>query len=412
MAWTLAEWSGWDPRRWSGAGGGAQWLRGWCGIAGPVLFTAAWVAGSLCQAGYSAGRVQLSGLAALDARDPQIMIAGFVALGVCSVAFGAGLGSVAAAGKAGPGLVMAAGAAAIAAGAFRRDHLLLTGPGFAGESWHNQVHDVVSALAYAAMIAAPLVFARRFRGDPDWDSLRRPLQALALVSAVALALFASRAAGPWNPVVQRAAVTLALAAEVLLAARMLTLGPAQADTARVPLAASREGGVHSRTVQVTAGLVARDAWAPFGQLPTDESDPTDNTVLSFAWADPHVNYIGHTFDEIEHTENGALCTLLNRHDTATQTLMPMNMDALMVVAPAHLDFSSDEDARLIQAFVVRQYQCINLAVGTWHWGPYPTAMGSLRLFNIQGRRYVEDNRVVYLERDLGILVEAVIPRLA
>jgi len=170
--------------------------------------------------------------------------------------------------------------------------------------------------------------------------------------------------------------------------------------------------VQSRTVQVTAGLVARDTWAPFGQLPTDENDPTENTVLSFAWADPHVNYIGHTFDEIEHSENGALCTLLNRHDTATQTLMPMNMDALVVVAPAHVDFSSDEDASLIQAFVVRQYQCINLAVGTWHWGPYPTTPGSLRLFNIQGRRYVEDNRVAYLGRDLGILVEAVIRQLA
>jgi len=215
----------WGPRRRRGTGDGVQRLQGWCGIAAPVLFTAAWTAGSLCQVGYSAGRVQLSGLAALDARDPQIMIAGFVGLGVCSAAFGAGLGRIAAAGKAGPRLIIAAGVAAIAAGVFRRDHLLLTGPGFAGESWHNQVHDVVSALAYAAMIAAPLVLARRFRGDPDWGGLRRPLQILALVSAVALALFASGAAGPWNPVVQRAAVTLALAAEVLLAVRMLTLGP-------------------------------------------------------------------------------------------------------------------------------------------------------------------------------------------
>jgi len=185
------------------------------------LFTAAWVAGSLAQTGYSVTRVQLSGLAAVDARDPQIMIAGFLGLGACSVAFGAGLRRVAAAGRAGPWLIMAAGAAVMAAGLFRRDHLLLTGPGFGGESWHNQVHDVVSALAYAAMITAPLVLARRFRSEADWAGLRRPLQVLALGSASALALFASGATGPWTPVVQRVAVTLALATEVLVAARML-----------------------------------------------------------------------------------------------------------------------------------------------------------------------------------------------
>src|SRR5215831_15675737 len=63
-------------------------LAGWCGVAGPVLFTVAWLAGSLRQSGHSMAEVQLSGLAADDARDPQIMMAGFVALGVCSIGFG------------------------------------------------------------------------------------------------------------------------------------------------------------------------------------------------------------------------------------------------------------------------------------------------------------------------------------
>src|SRR6266480_3787475 len=52
------------------------------GVAGPVLFTVAWAAGSLRQAGHSAAEVQLSGLAAEDARNPQIMMAGFVLLGL------------------------------------------------------------------------------------------------------------------------------------------------------------------------------------------------------------------------------------------------------------------------------------------------------------------------------------------
>jgi len=195
------------------------------GVAGPLLFTAAWVVSSLRQAGHPAAEVQLSGLAAEDARDPQIMMAAFVVLGACSTGFGAALLRVTGRRSAGPWLVMAAGVAAVAAGAFRRDHMLLTGPGFGGESWHNQVHDVASGIAYAAMLAAPLVLGRRLRADPDWAVVCRPVQVLALASAVALAVFASQVAQPWNGVLQRAAVTLALTAEAVVAARMLTLPP-------------------------------------------------------------------------------------------------------------------------------------------------------------------------------------------
>ncbi len=199
------------------------------GVAGPVLFTVAWVVSSLRQAGHSAAEVQLSGLAAEDARDPLIMMAGFVVLGAGTVTFGVGLGRVTAARSAGRWLVVVAGAASVAAGMFRRDRMLLAGPGFAGESWHNQVHDMVSGVAYGAMLAAPLLLGRRWRDDPDWAMLSRPVQVLGLVSAAALAVFASGVAGPYNGVVQRIAVTLPLSAEILMAGRMLTMpatGPA------------------------------------------------------------------------------------------------------------------------------------------------------------------------------------------
>jgi hypothetical protein len=201
------------------------------GVAGPVLFTLAWVVSSLRQAGHSAAEVQLSGLAAEDARDPQTMMAGFILLGAGTVLFGAGLGRVTAGRSIGPWLVVVAGGAGVAAGVFRRDHMLLTGPGFAGESWHNQVHDVVSGVAYGAMLAAPLVLARRWRNDPDWAVLSRPVQVLALASGATLAVFASRIAEPYNGVVQRIAVTLPLTAELLLAGRMLTL-PVTGSSAR------------------------------------------------------------------------------------------------------------------------------------------------------------------------------------
>jgi hypothetical protein len=200
-------------------------LAAWGGVAGPVFFTAAWAVSSLRQSGHGAVEVQLSGLAAEDARDPQIMMAAFVVLGVCSIGFGAALRAalrtVPGHGSAGPWLVMTGGVAAVAAGVFRRDHVLLTGPGFGGESWHNQVHDVVSGVAYAAMLTAPLALAHTFRADPRWAVIARPIQVLALASAAAMVVFATGAVQPG--LVQRIAVTLALAAEVIVAARMLTL---------------------------------------------------------------------------------------------------------------------------------------------------------------------------------------------
>jgi Protein of unknown function (DUF998) len=199
-------------------------LAAWCGVAGPVLFTTAWMISSARQAGHSAVEVQLSGLAADDARNPQIMAAGFVVLGVCSILFGIELGRMTAPRSAGGWLTVLAGAATAAAGVFRRDHMLLVGPGFADESWHNQVHDVVSGVAYGAMLAAPLVLGLRFGADSDWAVLRRPVQLLALVSAVALTVFAARVIESWNGTVQRAAVTFALTTEILIAVRMLTTG--------------------------------------------------------------------------------------------------------------------------------------------------------------------------------------------
>jgi hypothetical protein len=46
-------------------------------------------------------------------------------------------------------------------------------------------------------------------------------------------VFASQVAEPWNGVVQRIAVTLALSAEVLIAARMLTLPLASSGARQV-----------------------------------------------------------------------------------------------------------------------------------------------------------------------------------
>jgi hypothetical membrane protein len=238
------------PPRGATRGAGTR-LGAIAGIAGPVAFTAAWAAASLLQTGHSATEVQISGLAAADARDPWIMIAGFVVLGGCSVAFGAALQSeLGGSGRAGPGprLIQAAGLLTVAAGLLRRDQMLLTAP--AHESWHNHAHDVVSAVIYVALVAAPLLLARRFRGDRRWGALRWPLVAETLATAAVLAVFFSPAVKSWDAVLQRIAVTLPLAAVVTLAARLLATGAASAGPGAPdpgPAAVGRLSWRHARS---------------------------------------------------------------------------------------------------------------------------------------------------------------------
>jgi hypothetical protein len=197
------------------------WLRTGSGVAGPVVFTAAWVASSLLQTGHSATRVLISGLAAPDARYPWIMIGGFVVLGGCSVGFGSALReALGGRGNAGlaPALIQAAGVLTVAAGLLRRDQMLLAGS--AGESWHNRAHDVLSIPIYAALIVGPLLLARKLRGEPRLRSLRVPVAVSALASAAVLAVFASPVLRPWEAVLQRVAVSLPLAAMAAVALRL------------------------------------------------------------------------------------------------------------------------------------------------------------------------------------------------
>jgi Protein of unknown function (DUF998) len=198
------------------------------GIAGPVGFTAGWVVASLRQTGHSATDVQISGLAAPDARDPGIMIAAFVLLGGCSVAFGSALhGALRPHPGAGPRLIQCAGVLAVAAGLLRRDHMMLGRPG-AGQSWHNNAHDAVSAVIYLLLVAVPLLLAARFRGDSYWRPLAVPALAGALATAAFLGLFAAGASAPSAGLLQRIAVTIPLAVLAAVAARLLA-APATAE---------------------------------------------------------------------------------------------------------------------------------------------------------------------------------------
>jgi hypothetical membrane protein len=185
------------------------------GVAGPAVFTSAWIVSSLRQTGHGATEVQISGLAAPDARDPWIMIAGFLVLGGCAVAFGEALHE--AIGGPAPRLIQGAGVLTIAAGLLRRDHLLLeAGP----VSWHNQAHTVVSLVIYVDLVIAQALLARAFARDAAWKPWRRWLAASAAGTTVLLIAYGANTSEPAAGLLQRVAVTVPLAAIAAIAVRL------------------------------------------------------------------------------------------------------------------------------------------------------------------------------------------------
>src|SRR5919201_5131067 len=156
-----------------------------------------------------------------------------------------------------------------------------------------------------------------------------------------------------------------------------------------------------RIIELAPQKLTPEDFAPFGVLPGDEGAPP-TADLEFLWNDGWVNYIAHTLDEVDVVDGALQCDALNRHDTHTQTLMPVSGDAVMVVAPPDVPLTNDDELSRVKAFIVRQHECVHLLRGTWHWGPYPVGADSVRIFNIQGRGYPTDNTVVQLARDLGV----------
>ncbi len=148
-----------------------------------------------------------------------------------------------------------------------------------------------------------------------------------------------------------------------------------------------------------------NAWREFGWVPVADVDPSDGIhSLEFSWEDAHLNYISHAPDELERDGDRFVLERLYHHDTHTQALMPLNGSSWIAVAPAFVDFSRTDHLDTLRAFLLDPLACIVLHRGTWHYGPYPLGDEPVRLLNLQGRRYEEDNAYVDLERVAGTRV--------
>lgn len=195
-----------------------------CGILGPVAFTAAWLVAQRRQDEYQVRNEHISGLAARDATDPQVMTAGFVALGACGVAFASALqrrfGPDA---GWGPALLGASGLASIAAGLFRRDRRSnFPGPGEpAGQSWVNDAHDAAAVAGTVAGTLGIAALAPRLARDPAYRDLAKPAIGAVGASAGLATWFLRDVLRPGNGILQRANVTIPLLFMARLGLRML-----------------------------------------------------------------------------------------------------------------------------------------------------------------------------------------------
>ena len=196
-----------------------------CGVLGPVAFTAAWLSAARRQDEYEVRHEHISGLAAKDAADPQVMTAGFLILGVCSIAFASTLDRrLGPRAGWGPAMIGAAGLATIVAGTFRRDRRSNSpGPGEAvGQSLENDLHDA-AAVAVAVMGTGGLsALAPRLAEDAGLAPLAPTAVAAAMTSLGLSAWFLRDVVRPWNGIVQRVSVTVPLAFMARLGLRLLT----------------------------------------------------------------------------------------------------------------------------------------------------------------------------------------------
>ena len=147
------------------------------------------------------------------------------------------------------------------------------------------------------------------------------------------------------------------------------------------------------TFAVQAEPLTAEAFAPFGQV-IDRGDMVMELRDGEAF---HLNVLSYDRHPLE-------CDHLNRHHRATQALVALaGRPTLVVVAPKEHDFSTRDHLSSVRAFVCDGPAGINLALGTWHWGPYPL-MDHVDLVNVQGKGFADDNEVAHLNRDLGVVV--------
>jgi len=154
---------------------------------------------------------------------------------------------------------------------------------------------------------------------------------------------------------------------------------------------------NATTRAVVAEPLNEEAFAPFGQVIAH-----GDMVMELRGEEVfHLNVLHYDRKPLR-------CDHLNRHHRATQALVALSgKPTLLVVAPGEYDFSIIDHMDSVRAFILDGSAGVNLALRTWHWGPYPLS-DYVDLVNVQGKYFDTDNEIAYIERDLGVVVEVVL----
>lgn len=149
--------------------------------------------------------------------------------------------------------------------------------------------------------------------------------------------------------------------------------------------------------QLPAVRVTDEAFAPFGRvLGHDDDDAARRVVARFhRGQEPMPSII------LEVNPDGVpACGWLARHHDQTQALTPIDGPIVVVLAPAGSDPRTDEGRDAATAFVADVGEGIQLDEGVWHWAA-SVRRGSVRVANLQGHRWPDDNEILSLE-DRGV----------
>jgi hypothetical membrane protein len=197
-----------------------------CGVVAGPLYIVVVLIQALTREGFDLTRHPASLLSNGDLG--WVQIATFVVSGLLTIACAVGMWRVLHPGMGGtwgPMLVGAYGAGLIAAGVFVADPADGFPPGIPAAppdtvSWHGAVHFVVAGIAFLALIAACLVFARRFAGlgQRGWAAY------CVATGVIFLAAFAGIASGSGAPALNMAfavAVVLGWTWVSVMAARLM-----------------------------------------------------------------------------------------------------------------------------------------------------------------------------------------------
>ncbi len=154
-----------------------------CGMAGPLLIVAGFLLAVARHPEYSHVSDTISKLSAQGVEDPWLWTAALIVFSILIVAFAGGLLRLLPAGRMVSGALTAHGLLLAAVALLQDD--LQPGGFFTVE---GAAHDVVSGMAFSALIVAMVGLAGQTRLDPSWRWLRRLTLSLAVVvTAVGIA---------------------------------------------------------------------------------------------------------------------------------------------------------------------------------------------------------------------------------